>query len=233
MDFSNSFSQIKDSVVNILALDDGNQVVSSGSGVLIDDGSLALTCSHCIIPNTKIVARFSGQTNGITGTTFFNDPVNDIAMIQFKNSIGPSVSMKSSSTVMIGQEAFIVGFPMGIDKITSLSANIAGFENVNSFNFIRIDSSVNHGNSGGPLFNSDGELIGIVNAKHGSLSNFLNQIATANPGTMMSIGGINPVQAIQQLIKEMKKNLNLGIGYAIPSDYIGSLNDKVSDLIKP
>jgi len=84
MDFSNSFSQIKDSVVNILALDNGNQVVSSGSGVLIDDGSLALTCSHCIIPNTKIVARFSGQTNGTIGTTFFFDSVNDIAIIQFK-----------------------------------------------------------------------------------------------------------------------------------------------------
>lgn len=67
------------------------------------------------------------------------------------------------------------------------------------------------------MFNSEGELVGVINAKHGSLSNFLKQVQNSNSGgVMMSIGGIDPVQTLKQLIKEMQNNLNLGIGYAIP-----------------
>ena len=96
----------------------------------------------------------------------------------------------------------------------------------------RIDASVNHGNSGGPLFNSVGELVGVVNAKHGSLSNFLQQVQNATPGASVSIVGINPIQVIQQLIGEMQRNLNLGIGYAIPTDHIGSLSSLVGNAIQ-
>ena len=47
----------------------------------------------------------------------------------------------------------------------------------------------------------------------------------------MSIGGIDPVQTIQQMIREMRRNLNLGIGYAVPSDTIASISPLVKTLI--
>ena len=233
MDFSQAFQSIQGSVVNVLALNAQNAPVSSGSGVIIGNGDLVLTCAHCLIPNTNTMARFSSANNRQMANIFFQDKQSDIALLKFPQPIGTPAKIRSSSTVLIGHEAFVVGFPNSIDKITALSANIAGFEPSNGFDLIRLGASVNHGNSGGPLFNASGELIGIVNAKHGSLSSFLYQIRTARPGAMVSIGGIDPVQAIQKLIAEMQKNLNLGIGYAIPTDHIGTLNPRIGSLVSP
>lgn len=232
MDFSTAFQNIQGSVVNVLALDAQNNAVSSGSGTIIGAGNLVLTCAHCILQNTTTVAKFSGQNHGQVGNVVFLDQQVDVAIIQFQNTLGPSATLRTSSSVLVGNEVFAVGFPNNISQITALSGNVAGFEPNQNFNYIRIDASVNHGNSGGPLFNSAGEVIGVVNAKHGSLSNFLQKIQNAQPGASMSIGGINPVQAIQQLIGEMQKNLNLGIGYAIPIDHIGTLNNTVSNAIQ-
>lgn len=232
MDFSQAFQAIQATVVNVLALDQQNNAVSSGSGVIIGQGNLVLTCAHCIIPNMRIVARFSGANNGQIGTVVFQDQQTDIAIIEFQQVLGVAATIKSSSTVQIGHEVFAIGFPNNISQITALSGNVAGFEPNNNFNHIRIDASVNHGNSGGPLFNAAGEVIGIVNAKHGSLSAFLQQIQVAQPGAQIVLGGIDPVQVIQQLIKEMQKNLNLGIGYAIPTDHIGVLDNRVGNIIQ-
>src|SRR5206468_1853922 len=112
-----------------------------------------------------------------------------------------------------------VGFPMGVSEQTLFSAHIASIAG----DHLRIDASVNHGNSGGPLFDFDGKQIGVVNAKHGSLSQFLIQVRDAKGGGRMFIAGIDPVKTIQVLIEEMQKNLNLGIGYAIPTARIKSL----------
>jgi S1-C subfamily serine protease len=109
---------------------------------------------------------------------------------------------------------------MGVTEKTLFSAHIASITSTG----LRIDASVNHGNSGGPLFNMRGDQIGVVNAKHGSLSQFLAQIQNAQPRAMISIGGIDPVKAIQVLIAEMQKNLNLGIGYAIKTADIKPLH---------
>ncbi|WP_026706636.1 S1 family peptidase [Flavobacterium soli] len=234
MDFSSQYIQIQNSVIRVLATtgQGGNhQIVSSGSGVLIDNGTKALTCSHCIVPNTMIVGALSGQNIGQIANVIYNDPVMDIAVLEFQQIIGPGVALGDSNNVLIGQEAFVVGFPSHTTTISALGANIAGFEANNGNQLIMIDASVNHGNSGGPLFNSNGELIGIVNAKFGNLSQFLNQVQQANPQAAMVIGGINPVQVIQQLIGEMKKNLNLGMGSAIPLSSIGNATNLIANLI--
>lgn len=231
MDFSSSCDKVKDSVVNVLACIDTTPI-SSGTGTIIGDGNIVITCAHCIMDNTKIVARFSGKNNGFEGQVKMINRDIDIAIIEFPQKIGTAVRLKDSNTVKIGNEAFVVGFPNNIDKITALSANIAGFENGGNIELIRIDCSVNHGNSGGPLFNAEGELVGVINAKHGSLSNFLKQVQNAKSGgVMMSIGGIDPIRTIQQLIKEMQNNLNLGIGYAIPINIIKQF-EEFKELVK-
>ncbi|HWK23661.1 MAG TPA: serine protease [Ureibacillus sp.] len=228
MDFSKQFEQIKGSVVNICVLNNvqEKEIISSGSGVLIGDGTRIITCSHCIKPNRLNIARLSGEEKVQKCKIIFNDPITDIAILEVDKSLGKGVKIGKSSAVKIGQEAFVVGFPLNIKKITALSANIAGFEPLDGFELIRIDSSINHGNSGGPLFNSKGELIGIVNAKHGGLSYILTEVQQAKQKEMELIGGANLVKFIRILMKQMQRNLNLGIGYAIPiNTVVNSIKD--------
>lgn len=236
MDFSNQFQQIQNSVVRVVSItgqDPNIQIVASGSGVLIGNGRKILTCSHCVVANTRTIAVLSGQTNGQVVTAIFNNAAADVAILEAQNFIAAGVTLGNSDLLRIGHEAFVAGYPSTGITITALFAHIAGFETRNGDRLIKIDSSVNHGNSGGPLFNANGELVGIVNSKFGNLSTFLTQVEQANPQVGMVIGGINPVQVIQQLIKEMKKNLNLGVGTAIPLQLIGNLTNHVGDLLPP
>lgn len=227
MPLTNVYQKVKDSVVQVLALN-GQNIISSGTGSVIDDGKIVLTCAHCVVPGAQMsIADPKTPRNALFGTVVFQDQVNDIALIQFPNVVGTPVSLANSSQCAIGNGSFVIGYPMGVMEQVLLSAHIASITQT----AIRIDASVNHGNSGGPLFNLAGEQIGVVNAKHGSLSAFLNQIRNANPGASMYISGIDPVQVIQVLIAEMEKNLNLGIGYAIPTTMLRSMNTIFERLI--
>jgi len=212
------YQRVKAGVVRAL---NGSQAISFGTGSVVDDERSVLTCAHCVKGGAQIaIIDPQDSTRAILGTLVFSDANADIALLEFPSRIGSAVSFASSSTVATGNGAFVVGYPMGISDQTLVSAHVASA----SESQIRIDASVNQGNSGGPLFNLSGQQIGVVNAKHGSLSAFLDQIRNAPASALVSIGGVDPVKAIQVLISEMERNLNLGIGYAVPSDVIKTLH---------
>lgn len=230
MDYSKLYKSVSASVVNVVQLDSNNILCSTASGVLIADGSKVLTCAHCVdasLKNGILVDKARGLIQ--LASIIFSDSDNDIAILDLGKSIGPSATLVSSSALEIGNEIFTIGFPYSINSEKTLTTgNVAAFENGG----IKIDTSVNNGNSGGPLFNVKGEVVGIVNAKLGSLSNFLDSIEKAKPQAFVQIAGIDPVKTIQQMLREMKQNLNLGIGYAIPSDTIAKLSPLVNSIIK-
>lgn len=214
------YQRVKDGVVKVLALN-GSAPVSSGSGSVIGSGRIVLTCEHCIVPGAQMAIadpQMPGQA--LCGNVVFSDSTMDIALLDFPQAVGTPVKFANSRSCAVGNKTFVVGYPMGVAEQTLFSAHIASIAG----NHLRIDASVNHGNSGGPLFNLNGEQVGVINAKHGSLSQFLTKIKKAKPIAGMDIGGINPIKAIQVLIEEMEKNLNLGIGYAIPTALIKSLH---------
>ena len=221
MPLTQSYKKVKDGVVQVLALN-GHDIISFGSGSIIGPGNVVLTCEHCIVPGTQTAIRNPNNQNmALNGNVIFSNKSPDVALIEFPNIIGTPVCFGNSDGCEVGNGAFVVGFPMGIIEKTLLSAHIACISN----GFFRIDASVNHGNSGGPLFNMDGKQIGVINAKHGSLPQFLETIEHAQPNAKIIISGIiDPVETLQALIREMKINLNLGIGYAIPTEAIKNLH---------
>lgn len=227
MPLTSAYQTIKDGVVQVLALN-GQNIISFGSGSVIDNGKIVLTCSHCVVPGAQMSIA-DPKTPGyvLFGTVVLQDQANDIALIEFPNVVGTPVKLANSSQCAIGNGTFVVGYPMGVMEQVLLSSHIASITQT----AIRIDASVNHGNSGGPLFNLAGEQIGVVNAKHGSLSAFLNHIKNAKPGANVFISGIDPIKVIQELISEMQKNLNLGIGYAIPTASLRPLHATFGRLI--
>jgi S1-C subfamily serine protease len=141
-----------------------------GSGVVIDDRGDILTSLHVVANATDIKLTFADGTQ--SGAQVINkQPENDIAVIQASTppaQLVPAI-LGNPNAMRVGDEAFVVGNPFGL--YGSMSAGvISGFDR--SFQIpnggqrlkglIQIDAAVNPGNSGGPLLNRDGQVIGIV-----------------------------------------------------------------------
>lgn len=141
-----------------------------GSGVVIDDRGDILTSLHVVSNAATIRLTFADGTQSPAQVTA-RQPENDIAVLQPSTppaQIFPA-TLGNPNAMQIGDEAFVVGHPLGLYGSMS-SGVISGFNRsfkpTNSDQalegLIQIDAAVNPGNSGGPLLNRDGQVIGIV-----------------------------------------------------------------------
>jgi len=141
-----------------------------GSGVIIDAQGDILTSLHVVTQATAIQLTFADGTQSRAQVTAAQ-PEDDIAVLRARHPPARIVpaTLGNPNAMRVGDEAFVVGNPFGL--YDSMSAGvISGFNR--SFqpgdstyklqDLIQIDAAVNPGNSGGPLLNRDGEVIGIV-----------------------------------------------------------------------
>jgi S1-C subfamily serine protease len=143
---------------------------SLGSGVIINVEGDILTSLHVIANAREIKVTFADGTES-TAQVIAEQPENDIAIIRADQPpavIIPAV-LGNPNAMQVGDEAFVVGNPYGL--YSSMSAGvISGFERTfkahgsdnEMTGLIQIDTAVNPGNSGGPLLNRYGHVIGIV-----------------------------------------------------------------------
>ncbi len=149
---------------------DGKPEDGLGSGVIIDQNGDILTSLHVVADATDITLLFADGTKS-SGEVTTKVPENDIAVLkadQPPSQIVPAV-LGNPRAMRVGDEAYVVGNPFGL--YSSMSAGvISGFGRdftppnggLTLHNMIQIDAAVNPGNSGGPLLNRAGEVIGIV-----------------------------------------------------------------------
>jgi S1-C subfamily serine protease len=141
-----------------------------GSGVVIDDGGDILTSLHVVANAADIQLTFADGTQSSAQVTA-RQPENDIAVLRASQPPAQLVpaTLGNPNAMRVGDEAFVVGHPLGL--YGSMSAGvISGFDrsfqptnsNQRLKGLIQIDAAVNPGNSGGPLLNRDGQVIGIV-----------------------------------------------------------------------
>lgn len=141
-----------------------------GSGVVIDDQGDILTSLHVVTDATDIQLTFADGTQSPAQVTT-RQPEQDIAVLRALKPPAQIVpaTLGNPRAMRVGDEAFVVGHPLGL--YDSMSAGvISGFDR--SFQprnstqkltgLIQIDAAVNPGNSGGPLLNRDGQVIGII-----------------------------------------------------------------------
>ncbi len=156
---------------SIVLIDSKNDTGESlGSGVIISDQGLILTALHVVDGATEIQVTFADGTQS-TATISTAQVENDIAVLQpdkLPAQVVPAV-LGNPNIMHVGDEAYAVGNPFGL--YSSMSAGvISGFgrsfhpENTDRTlqGLIQIDAAVNPGNSGGPLLNRDGQVIGII-----------------------------------------------------------------------
>jgi Do/DeqQ family serine protease len=149
-------------------------VTSGGSGIIIDRDGYILTNNHVVSDATDIEVK---DANGheyraeIIGT----DPESDVALIRVTNtkfSADQVADLGDSETIKVGDWAIAIGNPFGLDQTVTVGV-ISAKGRSNLFisgggpsyqNFIQTDASINFGNSGGPLTNIHGQVIGVNTA---------------------------------------------------------------------
>ena len=157
-----------------------NAVVSTGSGFVYKEDSnydYIMTNHHVVDGGDKWTVITSDDTE-IEGTVMGSDEYLDLAIIRVKKSSSLSVAVIGDNTkVKLGDKVFTVGSPLGYEYRNTVTSGILSGKDrlvevaVNSdsedwvMEVLQIDAAVNPGNSGGPLVNTNGEVIGIISLK--------------------------------------------------------------------
>ena len=153
-----------------------NQVESgAGSGVIISSDGYILTCAHVVDGASTITVTIGDKD--YTATLVGEDTTSDIAVIKIDADGLTPATVGNSDSLKVGQSVMAVCNPLGelggtvtggMISALNRSVTIQGSSSVNTMSLIQMDASVSPGNSGGGLFNMNGELVGIVNAKSSS-----------------------------------------------------------------
>lgn len=158
----------------------GKTPIGTGSGFVYKKAgkkAYIMTNHHVIDGGTKVAIKFADQRVAV-GKILGSDKFIDIAVIEVDASYAPEVAIisKNEDDIKIGDSVYVVGTPVGSAYYNSVSSGIiSGLHRMVTLNVerqndfimraIQTDASVNPGNSGGPLINNKGEVIGVISAK--------------------------------------------------------------------
>jgi len=209
--------KIQPSVVTIIAItEEGmNPGRSTGTGVVITSDGDILTNDHVVDGADQVSVLFAGDTEPSLATVLAVDVGNDLALLHVdKTGLTPAVFADPSS-IDIGDEVVAVGFALDLDGGPTVTRGIVSALNRTIVSgdgaldgLIQTDTAISSGNSGGPLVNTRGQVIGINTAVFQSSS----EVAANNVGFSISVAEALPV------IDELRAQAN---GQARTEGYLG------------
>ena len=150
----------------------------AGTGFIITSDGYIMTNYHVIEPayenNYKITVLFKDGTSYEASVAGFEED-GDIAVLKIDAADLSPVTVGNSDNIAVGDSVFAIGHPLGeLDfsmtsgRVSALNRSITADRNSAPINMFQFDAAINSGNSGGPVFNESGEVIGIATAKVGS-----------------------------------------------------------------
>lgn len=216
-DYSKIVKKIKPSIAIVFSIDAKNQVFEKGSGFVIEKMGILVTCNHVVAEkNATILLRFPNKEENITAKVALRDEEHDLALLKFDDTTIKPLGVASPEIVREGMPVLFSGYPLDLVSLTTHQGILSAImKDATGSTIYLIDGTVNSGNSGCPLMTQNGEVIGIVNAKRREQATLLKQVEEMSIGAI-SIHGLDMIQ----IYKAMIENLQLGIGYAVPSAYI-------------
>ena len=166
-----------------------------GSGFLYDPSGYILTNNHVIAQATEIVVRLADERR-LPAKVVGRDPPTDVAILKVDVTGAPALPLGDSNATEVGDWVVAIGNPFGLSHTVSagiLSARGRTRDDVQDldrtgrgyFNFLQTDTAINQGNSGGPLINLKGEVVGINTAIRANANN---------------IGFAIPINMVKQLV---------------------------------
>ena len=188
-----------------------SRTASSGSGFVISENGYVVTNYHVVSGATTLkVITYDSQEHSATLVGY--DSANDLAVLKIEATDLACVELGSSDALVVGDQVAAIGNPLGELTSTLTVGYVSAKDRTvlsggGYVNMLQTDAAINSGNSGGPLFNMLGEVIGITTAKYSGTS--------GSGATIEGIGFAIPIDDVRGMIDDLVEK-----GY-ISSAYLG------------
>ena len=173
------------------------KVSSLGSGFVIDASGLIVTNNHVIEGADEIIVNFTDGTKLKVTKILGHDPKTDLALLKVEPKQPlRAASFGDSSKMRVGDWVMAIGNPFGLGGTVTVGIISATKRDINSGpydDFLQTDAAINRGNSGGPLFNMDGQVIGV------------NTAIISPTGGSIGIGFAVPSNSAVQVVDQLKQ----------------------------
>ena len=180
----------------------------SGSGFVIGSNgssSYILTNYH-VIDGVSDIKVFFSDGKSYDATLVGGEKENDIAVLKIDVGNLQTVTLGDSDQLNVGEDVYAIGNPLGELTFTFTGGYVSAkdrsvtMSDGTVMNMLQTDTAINSGNSGGPLMNLYGEVVGIVSAKYSSYANT----------TVEGLGFAIPINDVQSIIKDIMENGSVG-----------------------
>lgn len=192
----------------------------SGSGFVISADGYILTNYHVIDGVSDITVTFSDGTS-YDATLVGGEEENDIAVLKIDATGLRPVVLGNSDALQVGEPVYAIGNPLGELTFTFTGGFVSAkdrsitMSDGTIMNMIQTDAAINSGNSGGPLFDQYGQVVGIVSAKYSGSS--------SSEATIEGIGFAIPINDVTDMVTSIIEN-----GYVTGKPNVGILMNDVS-----
>lgn len=188
-----------------------------GSGFIISDDGYIVTNAHVIDGARKVTVTL-GNKRELAAEVIGQDEYSDIALLKVDEKNLPTVKLGSSENLEVGQWVVAIGAPFGLDHSATqgiVSALSRSLPDGTYVPFIQTDVAVNPGNSGGPLFDLKGNVVGV------------NSQIYSRSGGYMGISFAIPIDLVKNITEQLKNNGTVSRGWL--GVHIQSLNQELAD----
>ena len=177
------------------------QGTSTGSGFILTEDGYVVTNYHVIEGATSVKVVMDNKEE-YTAEVIGYDALNDIAVLKIDAKDLPAVKLGSSDELSIGDMVVAIGNPLGSLTATLTVGYVSGkdrqisTDSSSAINMIQTDAAINSGNSGGPLFNMYGEVVGITSAKYSG--------TTSSGASIEGISFAIPIDDVMSIIGDLR-----------------------------
>ena len=183
--------------------------VGTGSGFIVTSDGYVVTNYH-VVEDANSITVTTNAGSEYRATLVGYDSTNDVAVLKVEADNLPCVTMGSSSSLIVGDQVVAIGNPLGELTNTLTVGYISAKDRMVTtdgfgINMLQTDAAINSGNSGGPLFNMYGQVVGITSAKYSGES--------SSGATIEGIGFAIPIDDVLDLIEALISDGYVSSGY--------------------
>ncbi|OUQ81285.1 trypsin-like peptidase domain-containing protein [Flavonifractor sp. An10] len=194
----------------------------SGSGFVISSNATSsyIVTNYHVIKNVQDIKVFFANGDSYDATLVGGEEDNDIAVLRIEVGNLQTVTLGDSDALNVGENVYAIGNPLGELTFTFTGGYVSAkdrsvtMSDGTVMNMLQTDTAINNGNSGGPLFNEYGQVIGIVSAKLSSSS--------SSEASVEGLGFAIPINDVRDMITSIIEN-----GYVTGKPSMGILLDDV------